>query len=245
MKELIEKIKSFLRTQKVPHKTRRKTRAQSMVEFAVTLPILIALLIGMVEFGFMLNTYLSLLDATRFAARKYSNTNPMKVIVSGSTQTKYYDEDFDDNVVEAIETNLQPADTAARQVPIDEDLDDILVSVVSVNVDTTVNPNTITSINRLTTDAGNPVLFVSAYGNFAALGGTHYTNAVIEEMMADNGVDPVSAGILIVELFYSYEGTLNISTQFFQLFTPGGHMTLYASTIMPLVAVRPIPTPTP
>jgi Flp pilus assembly protein TadG len=216
-----------------------------MVEFAVTLPILIALLIGMVEFGFMLNTYLSLLDATRFAARKYSNTNPMKVIVSGTTQTKIYDENFDENVEDAVIANLEPADPDARKVPLDWNYDDILVSVVSVNVDTTVDPNTITSINRLTTDAGFTVPFTSRSGKFTTLGGTHYTDAKIEEMMADNGVDPVSAGMLIVELYYSYEGTLNISTKFFQLFTPGGHMTLYASTIMPLVAVRPIPTPTP
>jgi len=51
-------------------------RGQSLVEIAIALPVLLILLSGMVEFGFMLNYYLSLLDATREAARLYSNFDP-------------------------------------------------------------------------------------------------------------------------------------------------------------------------
>ena len=54
----------------------RKSKAQSLTEFAITLPVLFILLSGVVEYGFALNYYLSLLDATREAARFYSNSDP-------------------------------------------------------------------------------------------------------------------------------------------------------------------------
>jgi hypothetical protein len=245
MKEIFKKIKLFLNAGKrIPHKIKKKTRAQSMVEFAVTLPILIALLLGMVEFGFMLNTYLSLLDATRYAARQFSNSNPLKLVGT----TKVYDENFDNNVAKAVIDNLDPylIDPEARRIILDPTMDDILIHVLSVNVNTNTNPDTISTVTALTTDLGNPVPFISSYGNFAALGGTHYTETVVRNSMSANGAQPVSAGILIVELYYSYEGTLSISTEFMELFATNKHVMLYSSTIMPLVSVRPaLPTPTP
>lgn len=44
-------------------------RGQSMVELALLFPVLLILLSGLIEFGFILNEYLSLMDAARNAAR--------------------------------------------------------------------------------------------------------------------------------------------------------------------------------
>ncbi|NOH03534.1 MAG: hypothetical protein HND47_17015 [Chloroflexi bacterium] len=79
MKKMLERVFSFLRlkTTRLPaQKKWHKTRAQSLVEFAITLPIILILLSGVVEFGFALNYYLSLLDATREAARFFSDQDP-------------------------------------------------------------------------------------------------------------------------------------------------------------------------
>jgi Flp pilus assembly protein TadG len=54
---------------------RRKTqseseRGQSLVEFALALPILVLLLFAVIQFGIVFNNYVTLTDATRAGARK-------------------------------------------------------------------------------------------------------------------------------------------------------------------------------
>src|SRR5687768_1190322 len=91
MKEFIAKLKQILHLDRKPsRKIPRKTRAQSMVEFALLLPILLTLFIGMVEFGFMINAYLSLTDATRQAAREYSNSQPFLSLSPNVDNMNFY-----------------------------------------------------------------------------------------------------------------------------------------------------------
>ena len=47
----------------------RNKKGQSLVEFAILLPILLLLLMGILEFGIMLNSYLTIHNATREGAR--------------------------------------------------------------------------------------------------------------------------------------------------------------------------------
>ncbi len=55
---------------------RSRERGQSMVEMALTLPILLLILAGGVEVGMYYNTYLTLVDATREGARYSANGTP-------------------------------------------------------------------------------------------------------------------------------------------------------------------------
>lgn len=48
----------------------RSERGQALVEFAIVLPILAGLLIGIVQVGLVLSNYVKLTDATRVGARK-------------------------------------------------------------------------------------------------------------------------------------------------------------------------------
>jgi Flp pilus assembly protein TadG len=48
----------------------RKEDGQGMVEFAMVLPILLAVMLGIVQFGIIFNNYETLTDASRVAARK-------------------------------------------------------------------------------------------------------------------------------------------------------------------------------
>ena len=226
MKELIKKFRlKLFAEKKYSHRFRLNAKAQSMVEVAVTLPILLSLFLGLVEFGFMLNTYLSLLDATRYAARQYSNSNPLTA--AGDSNPLFFS-----GVADAVVLSLEPADTAARQIPLDPTMDDILVSAISVEVDETADPDVIQTITR----HSSPGIFYSKYGNGFT---TKYEDAEIEAYMTANGTVPVDSGILIVEINYSYEGVLGISTMFINMFAPDNHIMIYASTIMPLVSVRP------
>ena len=54
----------------------RKKKAQSFVEFALVLPLLILVLLGVVELTLFIGTYINLLDLTREAARFASNRDP-------------------------------------------------------------------------------------------------------------------------------------------------------------------------
>lgn len=48
----------------------RAERGQTMVEFAMVLPILCLLLFGVIQFGLIFNNYVTLTDAVRAGARK-------------------------------------------------------------------------------------------------------------------------------------------------------------------------------
>ena len=48
----------------------RNEEGQGIVEFAFVLPMLLALILGIVQFGIVFNNYLTLNDATRVGARK-------------------------------------------------------------------------------------------------------------------------------------------------------------------------------
>jgi hypothetical protein len=62
--------------QRLLNLSRGRERGQSMVEMALALPILLLLLSGAVEIGMYYNTYLTLVDATREAARYSANGTP-------------------------------------------------------------------------------------------------------------------------------------------------------------------------
>ncbi len=223
MKDIIKKIKAILHLDgKTSSKTRQKPRAQSMVEFALLLPILLVLFLGMVEFGFMLNTYLSVLDATREAARAYSNSVPFTL--NGAVVED--DMDFYTNCADLVRTSLE------QHSPLDSTYDDILVSVLAVEVDETTNPDTISTITRYPDTMNN----FSQWQNYPT---SPFDDTDVTNYMTNYGADPVDAGLLIVEVYYSYEGTLQIATPLLTMFGPNERVMLYASTIMPLVSVRP------
>jgi Flp pilus assembly protein TadG len=53
-----------------PPQTLRDQKGQTMVEFALVLPLLALLLFGVIQFGVVFNNYIDLTDATRAGARK-------------------------------------------------------------------------------------------------------------------------------------------------------------------------------
>lgn len=57
----------------------KRSRGQSLVEFSLTLPILLMLVFGIVDFGLGLRSYISLSNAVREGARYASVGNPVGV----------------------------------------------------------------------------------------------------------------------------------------------------------------------
>ena len=70
-------LRTFLRHLIHRRGQRVRERGQSMVEMALSLPILFLILAGGVEVGMYYNVYLTLVDATREAARYSANGSPV------------------------------------------------------------------------------------------------------------------------------------------------------------------------
>ena len=66
------------------HINPRSERGQTMVEFALAMPVLCLVLFAIIQFGILFNDYLSLTDATRVGARKgaVSRTAPSPAAVT-------------------------------------------------------------------------------------------------------------------------------------------------------------------
>ncbi|HNB35231.1 MAG TPA: TadE/TadG family type IV pilus assembly protein [Anaerolineales bacterium] len=207
MSWMIKRKLSFLNT-KPP---RQASKAQSLVEFAITLPVIFILFTGVVEFGFALNFYLSIMDATRYAARQGADWSPY---VAGSYTR---DETFYDNVLGETAKFLDPSLTyggtyQGRKLPLDPDLDDVIVSVYA-------------SCDGVITLVGNDLM----YGNTT----TGVSQSTIQSHLVSGS--PAS-GILVVEVYYSYEQVLRLP--WLTAFVPDPMM-LRAYSIMPLRAAEP------
>ena len=104
------------------HLQPRRERGQSMVEMALALPILLLILAGAVEVGMYFNTYLTLVDATREAARYSANGSPVFGSADNSCTTT---EDFFKKAACLVMQNLPG-------VTFDPVRDDIVVSVILI-----------------------------------------------------------------------------------------------------------------
>ncbi|HUI88170.1 MAG TPA: TadE family protein [Anaerolineales bacterium] len=215
MKKLLQKV--FTLSTKAgsrPKKGKNKSKGQSLVELTLTLPIILMLFSGMVEFGFMLNDYLSLLDATRYSARYYSTQTPLKD--DGSDDMSFYS-----YASAAVMGQLEPdphnpnGDTT-RKITLNPATDDVIISAYGV-------------------DASGNITDYPDSGPFHQYGNQHnpaVTEATIRSQLVAGGP---CEGILVVEVDYQYHQVLGLPWMAWL-----GNPILPAYTIMPLQAVEPV-----
>ena len=183
-----------------------------MVEFAITLPVLLLLLSGVVEFGFALNYYLSILDATREAARYYSNADPFNT--DGSDNMAFYAA-----TASMAFANLDPLvinpTYQGRRIILDPAMDDIKVTVYA----------------KSETD----VLLYPTSGVYELFNhdDSLFTSAEIESRFESGSPN---AGMLLVEVHYNYHQVMKLP--WLAPFVPDPIL-LRAYTIMPLVSAEP------
>ncbi len=198
-------------------------RGQSLVEVALTFPLLLLLLSGLIEFGFILNHYLAIVDATREVARISSNWN--HEYIDPDTGNTFYETAIG-KVVYALEPN--DTDDTTRKIKIREN---------RVNC----------SAEEASTGVCDNEIIVSVYGidsGGVTLVGQHHwddddprqnsriTEAVISERIA--GIPSTSAGVVVVEVFYNYEQVLGLP--WMPINDP---LLLYSYTMMPLSSAEP------
>ncbi len=198
-----------------------RRRAQSLVEFAIFVPLLIMLTVSIAEFGFMLNYYLNLLDGTRESARLFSNFTPFEEPPPG--QDCSFDGDANCDNEDFYQSAAATVIEAIQPLELDPTSDDIVISVLSI------------------TDSGTISRYPSGSGEWRWFNNRSSTldNTTISQRLTAGSP---ATGALVVEVFYNYNHTLSLP--WLTAFIPDP-VPLHVYTIMPLSAAEPTPTPIP
>lgn len=106
------------------HTTLREERGQTLVEFALVLPLLALVLFAVIQFGIVYNNYISLTDAVRAGARRGAvsrfvadptATTQQAVIDAASPDLQASSPCTDGNVCVTVSSDWQPGDTVTVQ----------------------------------------------------------------------------------------------------------------------------------
>ncbi len=162
--------------------TRKKSRGQSIVEFMVLLPLLVMMLSGLIEFGFMLNFYLDLIDGAREIARFGANLDPLEA---------------DDGIMDCVNSTyfyrLLPCmadQVLSEQVVLNPATDDLVLSAIAA--------------------AGGAVTLRLPDADGWSYKGNHvskFTTADIDGML---NVAAPATGMVLVEVYYDYHMVLGL-----------------------------------
>ena len=220
-------------------------RGQSMVEMALAFPILLLILAGTLEVGKYFNDYLTILDATREAARYAA----------------------DGDIILALEPSLNCDDNFYHQaaclalqniygISFNEQTDDIVVSAMSIDATGQV----VARYPRACSDPAPPSYLPNycdamvtsseqgwSYCSHIIGGGCHasaslFSTDAVEAMLA-NSPDSPPTGLVIVEIY-------RVHHQFLGLIPPGmaflpQEVVMHAYTMMPLPSAAPPAMSTP
>lgn len=211
---------------RLSHKSKIK-RGQSLVEFTLLLPVLLVMLSGLIEFGFMLNSYLDVIDAARDTARFAADVDPIRD-VDGSPL--YPNENFYLFAqAEAIHSLKQSSDgridwepSPPPASPCDGVNGDVVVSAIAV-LDDKVDER----FPRL------DQLGRSMCSNYDSKFDYKEGDPIYD-------VASINSGLVVVEIFYDYKQVLGLP--WITAFVPDP-VTLYAYSFMPNVNVEPTSTP--
>ena len=211
-----------MKTNPLQLKKNSKEKGQSFVELSLVFLVLLVLLVGMVEFGNLLNQYINLVDGAREGARFGSNDDPYQ---KGGI-TVFYGKIYQVVQGEFDAFGNQLSKGAINPIVLDPATDDIVVSVYSViGNDPTTHNKKATLIDM---GLGGPG---SRYGNHESA----FDHTDIERLTEASAPN---TGVLLVEVFYDYHQILN----FFSFGSKPGIIEVSTYSIMPLSAAEPTPT---
>jgi len=239
MRRVKNKSRSYLLQKLFSGNYSRSHVGQSFVELTLILLPLMLLLAGIAEFGFLLNRYLNILDATREAARYTANFNPFCPANSTDPACPAYTvtPNYYSSTACEVKNVMLPLrlDTARG--------DDIVISFFVIS-------HGIVSGRFPAADGENGWSW-SAHGGWSAepnclTGGSGTRNHSSRQSSAFilSRMDPTApdVSVSLVEVFYNYPQTLRFPL--FEQFIPDP-IPVYAYAIMPIKNITATPTPGP
>ncbi len=222
----------FMRKITSVFKKRANSRGQSLVELALVLALLLFMVIAIIEYGFMLNNYLNILDAGREAARAGSLIDPFRPPPASPGQV---DPNF------FVRPDLSQPSSSTNPPGISDLAEYYMCSEQDINrcqvkFDPSVGDDIV--ISFFSVSGGSVVRFPNAtgwsrYGNHVS----QFPDASVEALLNPSAPN---TGVLVVEIYYNYPQRLNLPI--FSSVIPNP-IPLYTYSIMPLSAAEPTPTP--
>jgi hypothetical protein len=219
---------------------KQKAKAQSLMEMSIVVLVLMMLALGMVEFGNLMNQYITLVDGTREGARFASNNDPYAIENAktgeitydySKVQSKFY-ENTDQVIDGGKDGNAEGNFGAIAPLTLNGTTDEVMIYFLSIR----------SGLTYIVSDGGD------VWCKFGC--GVHkkekaIINANPEFIRKSLSPDAPNTGIVVVEVFFAYHQLLNLPL--FTAMFPGGTIPVHAYSIMPLSAAEPtpnIPTPT-
>lgn len=227
----------------IPKKS--SARGQGLIETAILLPVLLVILSGLLEFGFLLNQYMALQDTARNSSRYGSDllytsrdnvTNCVPTTPGGADSTK----DFYRQIACVVDREIKQ-ERPDLAFDYTNGHDDIIISVFSVISGTVANPVAPQVTAR----------FPAEYGEQGWSGGLDFDAYGVRNQVSKFSTAEVNSrlhggapntGFLLVEVFYDYHQVLKLPWITAFLSDP---VTLHAYAFMPLVSAEPTTTPLP
>jgi hypothetical protein len=217
----------------------RSARGQSLVEFTILLPVLLIMISGLIEFGFMLNYYLDLIDAAREATRWGAGDDPVHcdpgvaspgdafcTMAAPPNPWTWQNTNFYGRVCSIANDSIDVG--SGGQIDLDATVDDIVISAFSVSGGTV-------------SQRFPPAMGENGYSCMRVLGGaghdSQFTTAQVQALLIPGAPN---TGVVMVEMWYDYNMILGLP--WITAFVPNP-VTLYAYSMMPNANVEPTPTP--
>jgi hypothetical protein len=229
-------------------------RAQSLTEFALMLPILLILLSGLFEFGFLFNHYLAVLDAARNASR-FSSDNWFQEddSISDCTATKDFYRQAACLAVLELATQHPTIRLCIKGHPVTAECpgtwdaqDDVIVSVFSVLRN---NGFAVDAVLTRFNDEACPELGWSYAADLegraqcaprTGLHASHFSTADIKAKLIDGAPN---TGFVLVEINNNYTPVLGLPWFTDIIGDPEKKIKLYIYALWPLVSAEPTSTP--
>jgi hypothetical protein len=212
-------------------RVRGDQHGQSFVELALILLILALLLAGVVEFGYLMNNYLHVLDSAREGAR-FSNSSVAFDNETGVSYQTFY-----------INTAIEAMRVMFPIVMNGNQGDDIVISVFSVAGSSIRRwPDGYVygwSLCNNYSDAALHDDLSPADWSSCSPRSSHFTTGQILALMDANAPE---SGVLLVEVYYNYAQILKLPV--FEQVIPDPIL-VYNYAVMPLSSAEPTPTPGP
>jgi hypothetical protein len=197
---------------------KQASKGQSFVELAIVGLVLLGLLVGMVEFGYLLNQYIGVVDGAREGARFGSTSDPFSPPPTGSPCPT-----FEDCIDQVIEGTGGIDHGALSPIVLDPTTDDVVISYFTV-----IQGPPISLIRWPQNTCG----CWSKYHNHDSLVSTLQIRSAINS-------NAPSTGVLVVEVFYDYHQLLHMPG--LANFVPDP-IPVNTYSIMPLSAAEPTAT---
>lgn len=201
----------------------QRSSGQSLVEIVILFPLILIVLSGLVEFGFMLNEYLAILDSVRNAARFSSDG------LYSSFDTNHDCPTTVDFYRQTACLVLQELSQEKPNITLDPDEhDDIIISVFAIETGTGVV-------------ARHPEIYGQegwSYSLDLPSHGAREQSSSISNDFVNGRLDPLApnTGLLVVEMFYSYD--MKLALPWITAFIDNP-LTLHVYSLMPLVSAEP------